>query len=419
MSLQLVDSFLEGVGFVDTDMVKLLKQHYIGLGMVFLIVFWVCFLGMRYFPPVYRVSAAIEVDRRGTDIENIDHSYDQNVVQVNNIVQKLKSATLLQQTLLKLGYDYPIESHEFAVIRDNLSVRPLQPSNVIQITLKYRSALEATQIVNTLVSTLMAENQDSRKAKIDEAINYVTSSLANIRDQLGQTSRPVTIKSYNPKRIAALLKETEDELGRVDGYLTQLMALLNPSQRKAVETVLASQWIGQFRSTLTPLESTLIADLQNKNWNHPTVKQDQQIIWREKARLTTSLKTILNQELNGFRVQNPDDFCAYQIKHLELELRRTELQGMSGQTVQHPGDTQATTLKDLEERLVQKLVELETLDDPTEIQITWIDKAVSPVDPYFPPGIITIIGLSFSAAILGSLLVLVVLLEVKSPNHEV
>ena len=400
-----------------TDVMKFLKQHYIGLGMVFIIVFWACFLGMLNFPPVYRVNAAIEVDRQGTDIENIDQSYDQNVVQVNNTVQKLKSATLLRQTLLKLGYDYPIESREFMALRDNLNVKPLQPSNVIQITFKHRSALEAAQIVNNLVDNLMAENQDSRKAKIDEAISYVTSSLSNIRGQLGPQNLSVKAQRYNPQRIGDLLRETENELNRVNRYLAQFKATLTPTERKAVENVLTPQLTEKFKSSLASLESNLIADLQDKNWKHPVIVKDQQIIWREKTRLTASLKTILEAQSYGSRIQTSDDLCTYQVKSFELQLRRDELQNMSNRNLTRPSDTQATVLKDLEERLVQKLVELENLNDPTDIRITWIDKAVPPSDPYFPPGVITIIGLSLGAAVLGSLIVMVLLLEVKSTRQ--
>jgi capsular polysaccharide biosynthesis protein len=388
----------------------------------FIIVFLSCLIRIIYSPPVYQVKAAVLIEKRDVSIEKVDQLSEQTFTQVNNVLQKLKSSSLLHKTLQKLNYPSSPQSPEFTDIQKRLSIRQILPSNVIEVTLSYHSSTQAALIVNTLIETLMDENLVNRRQKVKLALDSVQSSLAEIQSEKLQlamytqpsaTSRPTSANTY--------LTETGNAIGNVEQQLAKIVSTLSPQDKNTVEITLVPQNLAGFKPNLTIMERDLVANLCAEGWNGRRVKNQQKTIWIEKTKATDYLKEIVSQKADLTKNNSLTELCALQVKLYDLQIRQNELQLLVPNQDKQPPvlekEKQIASLKELEDRLISKQIELQNVDELSFTEISWIDKAIAVPKPSFPPNIYISFGLSLGAGLLASLVIGLFYVEFKK-YHE-
>lgn len=376
---------------------------------VFIIVFTGCLVRIFFTPPSYQVKASILIEKRDVSIERIDQFYEQSFVQINNILQKLKSSSLLNKTLQKLNFTYSLTSPQFTELQKRLNVRHMSPSNVVQITLSHPSAPEAARIVNTLIETLMEDNLLNRREKIKQALDSVQSSLSEIQIEQRQI---VSLNLPSPASANRYLADVDAEIRTTEKQLAKLQAdlpILPISEKSVMEATFNSQNLIRFKPNFMLLEKKLAPNLCSSGWNNREVKNLLRSIWIEKTKTAKSLKEELSVKMDVTKLANIDDLCAYQVKLYDLQIRQSELRSSVPRTENQPllseKDKQYQSLKELESRLIKKQVELENVDEFSFTEISWIDKAIPSSEQSFPPkNIYLVLGLCFCIALVISLL---------------
>lgn len=387
---------------------------------VFIIVFTGCLIRIYFTPPSYQVKGSILIEKRDISIERIDQFSEQSNVQINNILQKLKSSSLLSKTLQKLNFAYSITSPEFTVLQKKLNVRHMSPSNVVQITLSHPSGPEAARIVNTLVETLMEDNLLNRREKIKQALDSVQSSLSEIQIEQRQF---VSLNQPSTASVNRYLPDVDAEIRKTEQQLAKLQADLPVSEKSVMEATFNSQNLIRFKPNLLLLEKKLAPNLRSGGWNNQEVKNLLRSIWIEKTKTVKSLKEELSAKLDVTKIANIDDLCAYQVKLYDLQIRQSELRSLVPGTENQPllseKDKQYQSLRELEARLIKKQVELENVDEFSFTEISWIDKAIPSSEQSFPPkNIYLVFGLSFCIALVISLVAGLFYAEYKNYSRD-
>lgn len=161
---------------------------------VFSLVFFGCLFVLVLSHPTYQVKALILVDDNSSN------------TRVSNIVQKLKSITLLQITLQELNYQISPGSDEFDKLHKKIFVKQVPSSNVIEITLTHNAPAEATKIVNKLVEVLIQEDVEEGKLRTQKDLDSVQKALSAITLGKKNLLSETEISRYK------FLKEMEENL---------------------------------------------------------------------------------------------------------------------------------------------------------------------------------------------------------------
>lgn len=388
----------------------------------FVIIFCIC-LGFLFFSkPVFRVKASILIQSKDLGVPQIDRFTDFNNPEVSNIVQKLRSVNLLEKTLRKLNFNSAPDSQDFAKIQKNLFVRQLPPSNTIEISLTYSNISEATQIVNTLVETLMQDDLKERRDQIHQALESIQTGLISIQAEQLQPITPA--QKTNKYLIDNYLKEINDDLYKTLQKLISLKSNLSQNQTETIDDVFSQLNLQRLKHPLTISEKKLVGLLLSDGWNHPNVKAQLKYIWKEKTNIAGTLREQLDMRVD-IPARIIDDICAYEIRRLDLQIRKQEFILLKQSTgiinIQQPhpsGPNQSyESLKELEIELIKKQAILQSLNDLTLAKIVWIDKAF-PVKSLFRYNILLTFGLSFGIALFAAFIIGLLCMEFNSYKKE-
>lgn len=374
-----------------------IKRQIVFLFFLSIAVFFAGIYGLKRIPSVYQARATVKVERRGAEIEELDQLKEESSVLIGNMIQKLKSNTLLSKTLLRLERDYPIESPEFNQIKKRLQVQKIDSSSVIEVKLRYSEARETARIVNTLLEILMEESQEERKAEVEGIKKYIYGKLRETQSEklrlAGQMKTPVS--STRPSAMSLSkkerLQEVEGDIRYTNNKISHLLTQLHEYERRELKKALTpnNQVFSEYRSEFELLEKKLVNELLKTGWDSPVVKRLMTDLWRRKTKMVQALQRHFSPKIPG--PQNIiDELYVFYVKLYDLEIRRQQLQ-LTGGTVVDDGEQTLSekqnvfeALNALESRFIKKLTELETIDDLLLTEISWVDRATSPYEPFFP-----------------------------------
>lgn len=384
-----------------------IKRQIVLLFLFSIIIFFAGFYGLKRIPPVYQARATVKVERRGAEIEELDQLKEESSVLIGNMIQKLKSNTLLRKALLRLERDYPIESPEFNRIKKNLQAQKIASSSVIEVKLRYSSAQETARIVNTLLEILMEENGNERRAEVESIKKYIYEKLQETQSEkrrlAGQMKTPVS--SIRPSATSLSkkerLQEVEGDIRYTNNKISHLLTQLHEYERRELKKALTpdNQVFSKRRPEFELQEKRLVDELLKNGWDSPAVKSLMTELWRQKTKMVQELQKHFSPKIPG--PQNIiDELFVFYVKLYDLEIRRQQLR-LAGGAVANDGERTLSeeqnvfeALNALESRLIKKLVELESIDDLTLTEISWVDRATPPYQAFFPtPEIILALSL--------------------------
>ena len=373
------------------------------------IIFFSSYFLLNRIPPVYEVKGSIKLEKRGSLIERLDLLQEETGALIGNSVQKLKSNALLNEALVRLNYNYPINSPEFIKIKDKMRIRSVSPGSVIEIAFLYQHPNEAAEIVNTMFQVLMDHNIMERATEVEGTKDYIMLRLTEIREKkinlLHENER--LNKELRVSRIEEVrnkyLKEIENDLDYTNKLIKGFYNSLHKYEREAIQEILTpNNWLLKTkRSKFEKLEHELVSELMNGGWESPPVQELTKKIWREKVETVTSLKKVYGKDLIG-PGNIIDNVLTYYVKFYALQIRRELLAKFTSDLppvdVLQEKKVTYESLVALENRFINKLSELEGVGDIPFTEISWIDHAIPPLMPNFPNTKATI-GLSFLAVL--------------------
>jgi capsular polysaccharide biosynthesis protein len=355
--------------------------------------------------PSYQVRATILIQRNEFGVPQIDEFLVFNNAEVSNVIQKLKSVYLLEKTLQKLNYNLSTTSEEFLRIKKNLSVRQIPGSNAIEISLRHPVLKEATQIVNTLVETLRQDDMMEHRSKIQQALISVQTALALVQNE--NPAAQVLQPNIKRSAIDTYLKEINDDLYKTEQRLIVLQSDLSQNQMDIINETFTPRSLERFKPGITIAEKKLAGYLLAGSWNSQNVQNQLKKIWKEKTKITATLKEQLDMRLD-IPIRIIDDICAYQIRRFDLQIRKQEfiqLKRTYTSSEAKPSSAELNkpyeSLRKIETDLIEKQTILQSLNDITLTKINWLDKAL-PVKPALRSNILLTFGFSFGLALFAA-----------------
>ncbi len=345
------------------------------------------FFGLSALPPQYQSTARILVERQTQDIPMLDRYQILSAVMVRNELERLKSVTLFSKAMERLGLDSRPYSKIFKDYHKKLQVKQLPSSTVIQVQAMTGSAQSAAELINVLIELLMEENRADRKLEIERTTKYIAEKIEEIRiakQELAYGRGSAPGRAVIQPALADVMKklslcETEfkaeqrkipaQDWNRVANLFDENTVLIK-NYRKAIDPPLTA-WAG-----LT----------QNNQNNALNIKKLQSQIWREKVKTVNQLKNVINQiPLKNYTW---DKMTFSYLRVLEMRALSEKLTGARPMTadtrVISMEEKKLDSLNKMETGLIEKLTDLQVSEGLTDLEITWMDKALPPDEPYFP-----------------------------------
>lgn len=241
--------------------------------------------------PIYETSTTILVkdNAEAAAMPFLDVLGGQTERTALNYVEILKSRTLMERVVERLGMDAPVGSKEFDELKGAVSVQPLKGTDTIKISVQLDDPALAAQIANTLVDVFIEENQKSNQASTRSAREFIGQQLETAKENLARAEEALLAykKEHGIVEPGEEAKARIEEIASLQGLKAQAETAIEEARaslaqvRRALEKqdpkLVASQTISvnplvqQYKARLSELEASLAAAQEKYTDKHPTV----------------------------------------------------------------------------------------------------------------------------------------------------
>jgi succinoglycan biosynthesis transport protein ExoP len=367
--------------------------------------------------PIYEATTTVMIqDQSGAGQFAIFEAFGGAGKNVNqNYIEVLKSRTLAERAMEKLGYDREVVS--LAEFRNSISVQLVTGTDAIRIKVQHTDPQVATDRANAIVAAFMELNQEvnseearSARVFIEDQIKAVEKDLEKAEDVLREykEKEKVFAPSDEAKTVLSRLNELEKAQAEATVELTQIKLKLDELHKRLQEeapttitstTVTNNPMVSQYRTRLFELESQLTAIEAQYNPDYPRIATLKTEIAGVTERLTQEVERIVSSETHAV---NPNyQTLASQIVTLEVNqvAEKARQEALSSQIKQVEKDLANLPGKEVElTRLMRNQSVLEEMymllrSKHEEYRITEavqaagisiVDKAVAPNSPVKP-----------------------------------
>ncbi|NPV51926.1 MAG: hypothetical protein HPY71_00170 [Firmicutes bacterium] len=266
--------------------------------------------------PIYETSTTILVkdNPEAANMPFLQAFGGQTGVTAQNYVEILKSRTLMEHVVRRLGLDAPVGSEAFARLKSAVSVQPVQGTDAIRISVQSDDPGEAARIANTLVDVFIEENQRSNQATTRSAREFIGQQLKTAKENLGRAEdalleykkthvviEPGEEAKARIEEIASLQKleaEAETDIEEARASLAQLRKELERQDPKLVasQTISLNPLVQEYKARLAELESSLAAAQEKYTGKHPAVIALKAEIEEVKKSLSAEVTRIVSAE---------------------------------------------------------------------------------------------------------------------------
>lgn len=254
--------------------------------------------------------------------------------QLQNYVELLRSRTVAERAARALGYDWDVQSEQFAEFRRSISVQPITGTEAIRISVQHRNPEEAARIANAVAEAFIAFSRDMNRTEATNARLFIEEQLAVVEEQLRRAE--LALQTYREQeRILSPADEARLVLERLNGLEAQHAA----AQLEYNETL---QRLEEVRRRLEEEDPTLISSTTISN--NPMVTTYRTAIFQ------------LETELAGLLNQYPENHPQVQAVRAKI----AEAQRQLANEVERIVSNETRTLNPIYESLLAELVKLET-----------------------------------------------------------
>lgn len=276
----------------------------------------VSFIVSERMTPIYQASTSVLVKEQkgGVEMPFLETLANMGKNPVQNYVEILKSRTIMEHVVAKLGLDTPVPSSQLDALRSSVKVQPVQGTDTIRITVESDSPQEAMLVANTTVDIFIEQSQLINQEAARSAREFITQQLKVVEGKLERAENALLQYKKSQKIVAPseetraqidkiadlekLRAETDVEIEEAGATLAQVQKQLkdqNPTLITAT-TVTDNPFIQQYRTRLAELETSLAGAREKYTEKHPAVMSLVAEIGDVKAKLSKEVEKVVSAE---------------------------------------------------------------------------------------------------------------------------
>lgn len=240
---------------------------------------------------IYRVTTVIMVrsDSAVMSIPFLQDAAGSSSGDMRNYVESLKSRTLTEATLSRLGWLESSEEQKVRAWQNSLSVQQVQGTDIARLSVESNNPEKAAVFLNTLVEEFQERTQQMNQESAKAARDFIGQQLVISEERLKESENallgyketegvvePSAETKARIERLAGieqLLSQTEVELQAADSEQQKLHEIAREIDPTLITstTIVNNPLVQQQKSILAQLEIDLAAALEQYTENHPTV----------------------------------------------------------------------------------------------------------------------------------------------------
>ncbi|NLJ74381.1 MAG: hypothetical protein GX331_05245, partial [Firmicutes bacterium] len=327
--------------------------------------------------PVYEATTTLMVRDQGSAAQMMLFDSMGGTVRnaAQNYVQIMKSRTILEPVLTKLGWD----DISLTAVDKQLVIQPIQGTDILRLSMQSTDPEKAQQFVNTLSDVFIAWNRHSRQEDQRSARLFIEAQLESVSADLRKAEE--RLREYRENERA--LSPSNETIARIN-QLTSLeadlaevrVALVETQERiTQVRTQLADQdetllstttiaenpFVAQYRSRLADLEISLSGARERYTDKHPSVLALQAEIEDVRQKLSEQVQRVISTET---RTINPIHRELYgSLINLEVELMALQSREQALRSLVADSEAELTSLPAKELELARLMREAQVLEE--------------------------------------------------------
>jgi polysaccharide chain length determinant protein (PEP-CTERM system associated) len=265
---------------------------------------------------------------------------------MRNYVESLKSRTLTEATLERLGWLQSSRGQQVGAWQNSLSVQQVQGTDIARLSVQSNNPEKAAIFLNTLVEVFQERTQHMNQESASAARDFIEQQLAIAEDRLKEAENALLEYKETNGVIepSAETKARIEKLSDIDRLLSQTEVELkaaNSEQQKLHEiareidptlvtstTLVNNPLVQQQKMILSQLEIDLAAALKQCTENHPTVIGLRAQIGEVSAKLAEEVERVVGSEtmsLNPIYQDLTRDLVSSQAAIVGLEAKMAAL----------------------------------------------------------------------------------------------
>jgi len=280
----------------------------------------VAYLASSAMTPIYEAETSFMVKTKGGNlalpIEDLG-LMGSGANMTRNYVEVLKSRTVLDRALARVGLDPEHDAVDADAVRKSITAQVIAQTDAIRVKVQLADRQLAASLANSLVDVLIEHNRDMNQSATRTAREYLADQLEVSTIQLhGAEERMLALKSgkriLEPsaeaqaqiKRIVDLetkRAEAEVSLGETQARLKKIREQLGGMADTVVssETVVEDPVVAGYRSRLADLEIKLAAAREKYTEQHPEVVKIAAEMAEVKASLNSAVAKVVGTQVSS------------------------------------------------------------------------------------------------------------------------
>ncbi len=356
-------------------------------------------------PELYRATCQIQPSRNIVPaLGDSNGAYDPyfiqtefEVIQSEVILDKVITALDLNTAWAqKSGHSEKFKTTQSRrILRNRMELRPVQNTNLIDLSIYSDDKAEAATIANALAEAYRDHRQAQNKERTLAAIKRQEAQLEEVREKIKRLEAALTPVAREPEPPVAVAvaapaihheqpqPEIESEYLKQAKLMGELSALTTEELRQAIPVIAPDETLSRLQQERTSAENQLIALGQNLDETDPDLQRATQAV----ATLDTEIDTRIQGILQGMQAR-------VNALKAEAENAAVKIEETREVTTNLPGEKRVVETPQ-NVRLSYELRELQHTRDVLELglsklpvakspQVEIIERAEPPVHPVFP-----------------------------------
>ncbi|HHY46388.1 MAG TPA: hypothetical protein GX506_03715 [Firmicutes bacterium] len=386
--------------------------------------------------PVYQASASamVKADVASAGFPFLEGAPGLANNAAQNYVELLKSRTMLELAISRLGWDVPVESEEFQKLREGISVQLVSGTNTLRVSADSTDPVKAALLANTMIDVLIEQSQRSNQESFRSAREFIEKQLKISEGQLKRAEQAL-LDYKTSQRVVAPTEETKAQIEKIVSLETALAetqvaleeAVANRDQiQKALrsqdptlmtsETIVGNPLVEQYKARLADLEASLAGAREKYTDKHPYVLSLNAEIREIKDRLSQEVERVVSAQtkaLNPIHQELVSQLIKAQAQIMGMEAKREALRALIAESeaafAAIPEKELNLTRLMREQRVAEEIyVMLLTKYEETKIteamklaDIQPLDRAIVPRDPIKPRKLLNVAIAAFLGLFVG------------------
>ena len=240
-------------------------------------------------PRIYKATSTIMVqsDSAVMSIPFLQDAAGSSSVNIRNYAESLKSRTMTEATLNRLGWLDSPNGESVKAWQDSLSVQHVQGTDIARLSVESSDPVKAAMFLNALVEVFQERTQQMNQESAKAAKDFIAEQLAIAEERLTESENALldykeTTGLIEPSSEVRAIIEKISDIDRLMSQAEVELQAVRSRQEKLYEiareidptivsstTIVNNPLVQQQRQILTQLEVDLAAALKEYTENHP------------------------------------------------------------------------------------------------------------------------------------------------------